>query len=143
MEATVGTTASLAELKAKLPDSTAEFREECLEKGLTLSAAVDAWMDRLRAAVVQERAANNRRQAGGTSTIGNRPVPSGGAPNAGGLGGSARAEWDDAVKVHTDKGLTPEEAVRRVNAEQPGLRERMLAEHNAKHGRAFREPAVM
>jgi signal peptide peptidase SppA len=40
--------ATLKQLKAALPDSDPAFRERCLDKGLTLSAAKDAWMGELR-----------------------------------------------------------------------------------------------
>lgn len=39
--------ATLAELKAALPDSDAAFRLDCLEKGYSLEQAKDIWMDRL------------------------------------------------------------------------------------------------
>lgn len=40
--------ASLKQLKAAIPDSDPAFRERCLDAGLTLSAAKDAWMGELR-----------------------------------------------------------------------------------------------
>lgn len=40
--------ATLKQLKAAIPDSDPAFRERCLDAGLTLSAAKDAWMGELR-----------------------------------------------------------------------------------------------
>jgi len=40
--------ATIKQLKAAIPDSDPAFRERCLDAGLTLSAAKDAWMGELR-----------------------------------------------------------------------------------------------
>lgn len=42
----------------------------------------------------------------------------------------AKAQWSEAVDKYTAKGLDKATAVRRANKENPGLRERMLAEVN-------------
>ena len=39
----VSTSDFIVQLKTALPDSTAKFRERCIETGLTISQAKDAW----------------------------------------------------------------------------------------------------
>ena len=55
----LSTTATLAQLKKALPDSTAEFREECLELEASLADAQGLWMKELhqRAAAQEQRIA--------------------------------------------------------------------------------------
>lgn len=40
-----GSSATVAELKSKFPDSDAQFREDCIEKGLTVEQAASAWQE--------------------------------------------------------------------------------------------------
>lgn len=53
--------------------------------------------------------------------VGVRPVASSVAPIV-----NAKARWNDAIAVYTAKGMDKASAVRRVNRENPGLREQML-----------------
>jgi hypothetical protein len=46
--------------------------------------------------------------------------------------GGAKGQWQSAVARHTDAGMSRADAVQAVDASHPGLREAMLAEHNAR-----------
>ena len=46
------------------------------------------------------------------------------------IAGGAKATWQQAVNLAMDGGLSRADAVARVDREQPGLREAMIAEHN-------------
>jgi hypothetical protein len=69
--------------------------------------------------------------------VGGRPAPAtaparqaaGGA--AAGYGGSAKSQWESAVRQLTDNGTPPAIAIARVDETRPGLRLQMLAEVNA------------
>lgn len=129
------TVATIAELKAAIPDSNAAFRETCVEAGCSVAQAKDRWMDVLRAAIVSERERKVK------PTVPGNPIIASPGASAGGSSGNARAEWDEAIKTYMDKGKSFDAAASAVNRERPGLREAMLQEHNAMHSGAWRAMA--
>jgi signal peptide peptidase SppA len=140
--------ATIVELKAALPDSTADFREKCQESGLTLAEAKDRWMVELReqnkalaaaaaaakteAAQAQANAA--KAQEAGKKGVGVPAVPAGG-PGAGSDSGDAAADFEEAVAAEEKRGKKRHEAVKAVAKRDPALAERYEASHNAKFGR--------
>lgn len=123
--------ATLAELKATLPDSDAVFREGCQEAGATLEVAKDRWiaaMHKKHAAQAEEIEALKAKAA--------KP----GAPPVGVKGGektangaefeNATAQWNDLVQKQRDRGKSKQAASLAVNRLNPGLREAMVAEAN-------------
>lgn len=108
--------ASIRDLKAAIPDSTAEFREECIEKGYTLAQAKDAHMDTLRAQL------QNRDEQLKTSS------PSRGVKRLRSASPKASTSGSPAEQVaelrdrHIANGLSRSEAHKRVMREHPELR---------------------
>ncbi|MFQ5493772.1 MAG: head maturation protease, ClpP-related [Phycisphaerae bacterium] len=125
--------ATVAELKSALPDSDAAFREECIEGGLTLAAAKDRWMDRLRSQVAEHGKKMAELQAAGARSRGVDPLPTRSTADV--ATGSAAARWDEAVGEKVRAGLSRHEAIKRVGRENPDLRAEYVAEYNATHGR--------
>lgn len=141
--------ATVQELKRALPDASAEFRESCQEMGATVQEAKDLWMDELRtkakaqeATIAELKAAqakiSEEAKAASKRTGVEAPGFSVGTQGGGGAGGDARAEWDAKIAEKVQAGMEPTLAARKVNRENPGLRERMLAEHNGAHPREKR-----
>ncbi len=116
--------ATLAQLKAALPRSTADFRESCLEKGLTLE----------QAAVAHANAAHwelEKRPSGLK-----KPMPSGLSNKslriAADTGEDPIAAFNEAVKDATTGGRSKAQAIAHVVHEQPDL--------HAAYVRAVNEP---
>jgi hypothetical protein len=72
--------------------------------------ALDEWLE------------NCRKGAPSKTSVGGRQAPT---PTSG-----AKVEWDAAVAQHMSRGLSRTAAIGRVDRERPGLRDRMLREHN-------------
>ena len=68
------------------------------------------------------------------------PPPARHSGGGGSSAGGASAEWKAAVQKLTNNGTPAAEAIRHIDATRPGLRERMLQEHNA--GRRDAPPAL-
>jgi hypothetical protein len=76
--------------------------------------ALDEWLENRRNGAPSKTAA--------ASSVGGRQAPT---PTSG-----AKVEWDAAVAQHMSRGLSRTAAIGRVDRERPGLRDRMLREHN-------------
>jgi hypothetical protein len=50
---------------------------------------------------------------------------------AGSTNANARSQWQSGVSAFVAKGMTKQQATIRMNRENPGLREQMVAEANA------------
>jgi hypothetical protein len=85
-------------------------------------------------------AAAARRPSGTAPATAPAPSGRGGGGAAAGYGGSAKSQWDSLVGGLVASGLLPGDAIRQVDASHPGLRERMLQEHN--RGRRDAPPAL-
>jgi signal peptide peptidase SppA len=126
--------ATAKELKLKFPDASAEFREQCLMQDLTLSQATEARVDDLR--LKNQNLATERDEAkAATKSPGVDELLDSSSHPKGETGGNARQEWDDAVAAKIAAGMPRARAVSAAARENPALRERMVAEHNAEHGR--------
>jgi hypothetical protein len=49
---------------------------------------------------------------------------------------TAKEQWDEALQVKLNAGLSREQAVSQLTAERPDLQEAYVREHNAKHADA-------
>lgn len=79
------TAATVAELKAAFPDATAEFREQCLEREMTIEQAKSHYIDHLRAANEAKAGTIEELQAKADAPNkgkGGEPVTAGGSPPA-------------------------------------------------------------
>ena len=107
--------ASLGDLKSEIPDSTATFRESCLERGLSLDEAKDGWMNHLRAKI-------RRRD----QTLARRPAP------------QPQIQEDPIAVVNTlvaekvPAGMPRHKATLSVFKDNPDLRAAYVAATNAK-----------
>lgn len=131
--------ATLSELKAKFPASTAEWREQCLEHGLTLSQCTEQWIKQLeeqnaRAAKAlaesQAKAAELEKQVEVAKVAGNEPLATG---KAGAVDG---ADIHAQIKALVDEKMAETRKPRHdcqamVMRENPELREAFVAASNA------------
>lgn len=130
------------EIAAACPGADADFILAQLNADATLSQAQHAWMKeqqkRIDAAEAKaaeaKAAAEEASQQAAQKKPGHKPVNDT-ASEAG--SGDAKASWDEKVQALVDKGIPKAQAVKRVNAANPGLREQMLAEVNAAAGRPY------
>ena len=146
----------LEALQTALPDSTAEFQIRCLQQGVTLEQAKDAWMNELRkanTAVVEklkckhaeleqliktyaDELAELRTLA--KDNLGLDPVddgPAGGSTEH----GSAREHVETLVAEQVKLGKSAAAAYEKVMRENPELRAEFVDQHNARYG--WRGPA--
>lgn len=133
--------ATVQELKAAFPDATSDFREKCLEDGLTMAAAKDRYLDQLRAEkesrdaeleAANKELAELKKDRGG-KLPGASAVPEGKSPDD----EDAAAGYTDAkaeVQARKQKliagGMSPEAAHAKVMRDDPDLRDAYVAEHN-------------
>jgi signal peptide peptidase SppA len=133
-ETQTGTTAApvaatLAELKGGLPDSDAEFREECIEAGLPLAAAKDRWLDRLREQNKAQAAELATVKAAG-GAVGVEPL--GVKPGAGDgeAGGDVIEEFEAAFQKRVDAGMKRDAAMRETVREDPQRHQAYVVAYN-------------
>ncbi len=107
--------ATIVALKRAIPNSDAEFREECVIQGRTVSEAKDDWIKRL-----ESRA---------KASTGIEPIETHGKGSD--WSGNATAAWRAAVAENKAAGMAPFNAVRKADRDNPGLRLAMLEETNA------------
>jgi len=118
-------TASVAELKAQIPDSNAEFREQCIERGYTLTQAKDHWTDHLRAQLesrTAERDAMPKSRSVGVMRLTSRSASK-----------SASSPAELIAKLRADKiaaGVPRHKAHAQVMRENPDLRDAYVAAKN-------------
>lgn len=138
--------ATIAELKAAFPKSTAEFRESCLEKGLTLAQATSAWAGELQAQLDAAQADLVKARESGTGDRGaGSGKPQNKAANAAGVeplgAGNLRvvAESSDdagnfqaALDAALEKGEDRYSAVERIARAHPGWHKAFLLACNPK-----------
>ncbi len=133
--------ATIQELKAEFPDSTAEWRERCMEQGLTVAQATKAWAihqtEALKAAEAKAKAAEEaaaKAQADAEAAKARPGQPALKDRTAGAAaeeaGGSYAERYDAAVQAKVAQGLKPHQAALAVNREQPELRKAYEAEVN-------------
>lgn len=115
--------ATIKELKAACPKADAEFREQCLEDGLTLAEAKDRYTQMLEEKIDAKAAAPAAPdKRSGVEPVGTRAT-SAASPSG------AKAEFEALVSTYVQGGMKRHEAHKRVCQEQPELRERMVREH--------------
>lgn len=127
--------ATLAELKSKFPDSTAEFREECQIAGLTMEQATDKFMNILRAKAASAPAPGAQRKAG-HEPVGTNPgvQRQAGAGAGGAQGDDAKAQIDTLVAEKMKATGKPRHLAHQdVMRENPELREAWIESHNQQH----------
>ena len=133
--------ATLEELKANIPDSTADFREQCLTGGRTLVESLAAHADVLRAKndAAQENLDTARAASqtpGTTDGVGTEAGKNAGAATDGATG-DATAEWNGKMQKLTaydgGKEMSRQDATLHLSKTEPELYDRYIEEHNAKH----------
>lgn len=139
------TAASIQELKQEFPDSTAEWRESCVEQGLTMTQATKAWARHQSEALKQtqkELAALQAAQAqaqADAEAAGKKPgqpaLKDGGGQSGQAEDGSATERFNAAVEAKMAAGLPKPRAISAVVKEQPDLHRAYLREHNQRFGR--------
>lgn len=127
------TAATLGELKSAIPDSTAEFREKCIEQGFTLPQAQTAWMtvlrDQVKAKDAELTKAKAEKVAPGTEGVAGTK----GSPGASGDG--PEAEWKAALDAKIAAGFKHNDAVSALAREKPELHKAYIAAYNERNGR--------
>lgn len=105
--------ATLAQLKA-IAGTTAEFREQCIERGASIEEAKDLWIDRLQAKN-ETLAAQGKQPAGVSNAVQVAPRVTSGNP----ITDELRAEWDaNAENIQSEYGQFERFAAwRRANAQ--------------------------
>lgn len=139
------TPATVADLKAAFPKSSAEFRENCLERGLTLDQATRAWAGelekQLQAAEAATAAAKTEAETAKASAKrpGVEPLTSK-APGkpADEPTTSATDRFNELVAEQMAAGKPRHKAFEEVCRTHKQLREEMVAEHNERHQTAGR-----
>lgn len=116
--------ATLADLKAQFPRSNADFRETCLEKGLTLEQAAVEYGKARDAELDAERA---KSRAGGV-----KPLPSG-AGGAAETAGDPIAGFKAVVAANIAAGQSRAKAWSNAGRDHPELREAFVEAYNAMH----------
>ncbi len=124
--------ATMQELKASLPHTTAEFREKCVEQGWTLQQSAIESSKESHAAAEQAKASGKR--------IGNLPVVTRGMDpaKAGETATSAKRQLMNlATQIQQSSGgrVARHDAWKQACAENPELRRDLVVAHNLKHGR--------
>lgn len=115
--------ATVGELIRALPDSDAQFREDCMVKGLTLTQARTAWMDNLRAKLQnREEEIKTLKSAAarpGVPPLGRGKVSAGSAP--GGDATDPIQALNDLVAERVATGVPRHKAFAAVCRENPDL----------------------
>jgi signal peptide peptidase SppA len=139
--------ATTQDLKKEFPDSTAEWREACVENHLTLTQATREWvkcqneaLSKARQEAEQSKAEVEKARADleAAKAKPGQPALRDGAKAAAASaddGGSATERWQAAVAAKMAAGLPRHRAVAALSKEQPALREAYEAEYNADHPR--------
>ena len=132
--------ATLAELKRSMPDSSAEFRETCIEANLPLDAARDRWMDVLRGQAAHSSAELEKAHAAakrpGVPAVGST-VPSGTSAVAS-TSGNPVEEFEAVVAANRAKGMKPGPAMQRATIDHPELHAEYITAYNEQRGRPGR-----
>lgn len=123
--------ATLQELKQRLPKSNAAFREDCLEKNLTMEQAAIAYADASAAEIEQLKAAGKK--------VGNVVVAGAGKlPNVAEITGTPRrALMTRASEIMRESNgkIARHEAWKQACKENPEQRRDLVVAHNLKYGR--------
>lgn len=125
--------ATLAELKTALPDTNADFREQCLEKAWTLAQAKDARMAQLQAEnASQAQELEKVRTQTTISKPGVDPLETGESASGKEFeGGDAVATFDQRVRERMSSGVSRKPAIAAVARQDPVLHEAYLQEVNS------------
>jgi signal peptide peptidase SppA len=121
--------ASIAEIKAACPGAEAAWVLGQIEKGASLQEAQTEFI-KVQAAHNELLRAESEAAQAALNKPGNAPVGSGKA--SGNYEGTAKSEWDRLVGEAVKSGMNRTRALSHVNAKNPGLREAMLDEVNAR-----------
>ena len=148
------TPATVKQLKAEFPKASAAFIVEAAEKEMTFEEASKAYFkamekenedmkarlsamdeekkkDEEAKAKAMEMEEEEKEAKAKAKASGTQPVAHAG--NFGGSGGlSATAKWKTSVEELVAKGMKRDKAVVQADARNPGLRQQMLAEVNAR-----------
>jgi len=133
--------ATIKELKASLPDASAEFLCEQMEGGATLEQAKDAYMKVLQSnlaasekvateaeekhkAELAKAKAEAAAKEGGVEPVGTGKTDSDGSWD------NPRAEWLKGVREKVAAGMSRQRATSQMDKENPGLRQAMVEEAN-------------
>ena len=120
--------ATLAELKAKFPQSDPAFREKCLEGNFCMASATDAWIEELNSTIAKKDADLEQAKAQAKKP-GNQPVVSGTAA-ASATEGDPIAAWDNAVATKVKAGMSKATAIRKCVHEDPDGHQAYIAAYN-------------
>lgn len=126
--------ATIGQLKTEFPQSTADWRERCLEEGLTIEQATKRYALDLQERLAQSEAALKASQAG-------KVKPLGGAKETKPADGGVEAsQWPVLYKAklgqvnpQTRQLFTPAEAACAIDEEHPGLRESYIEAYGQIH----------
>lgn len=122
-----GTAATLAQLKSAMPKSTAEFREGCLEDGLTLEAAMKLHSEQTHLAL--EDAQAKAKKVGVPAVLPTGKLPAGAAST------TAKKLLNARTSELVAEGKQRNEAWAQACRENPEARRDLVVAHNLKHGR--------
>lgn len=120
--------ATLAELKAKFPESDAVFREKCLEGNFCMASATDAWIAELSSTIAKNDADLEQALAQAKKP-GNQPVGTSPA-SASATEGDPIAAWNSAVATKVQAGMNKATAIRKCVHEDPEGHRAYLDAHN-------------
>lgn len=129
--------ATIAELKAAFPTASAEFHVTCLEKGLTMADAKDAYIAEQTKAIEAANAKVAEVEAKAAEAIAAAQKPTGVKPVEDSKGEQAVIEnpiqaYEEAVAAKTKAGQPRHRAMKAVAHEQPELREAYVEAWNQK-----------
>lgn len=135
---TAPSAATVQEIEAACPGATGDFVVAQMRVGATAQQASSAWaaeQQKKIAAMNAELEAAQKRAAEAEASAklrvpGNEPLGSSGGSSID--SSNATEEWKSKIKAYTDRGMSNMDAAQRVNAENPGLSDRRLAEWTPK-----------
>lgn len=137
--------ATLKELKAALPESTAEFREKCLEGSMTVAQATAAWAahlsEELKATKTQLAEMKAKQAAEGDEPPLKKPGVKAlqqaskktSDEDEGEASGDPIAEWKKRHAAKVSAGKSREQATAELRQEDPELHRSYVQEFNARH----------
>lgn len=132
--------ATLRELKASFPNSTAEFREACIEDGSTITEASTKWIAKVDAENAELRKAATEREAEAKApATGVEPIGTGAESKT--AASDAEPIWDELVAKYEKQLGSRQRAVARAVRDHPEAHYAFVTAYNEKNKRdasAFR-----
>ena len=133
--------ATIAELKAEFPESTADFREKCMEGGLTIDASYRLWAKEKQAEATAAKAETEalRAQAKkpGAPALPNKPPTAKAGDVDAEASGDPIAEWNQRLDAKTKGGMKRPDAVAQLSKEDPELHQAYIQAYTAAHPEAL------